>query len=428
MAPPNNPNEPPDLPFSQCTLTPRGVMSLANHLRQVPLLANVPISRLRAMAIAYLAHGGTNDGQHAVPANRLHRSHYAAHLNDHGLTWRTHLRDDFRQAITDLVRHSLNDSIRGVKLTIRHQNTWNDRLSGGTSFWMHSAGTRMPHTPANPEEAKMDVFLPYLLIDDPAVRIVIARMVQMFAENIAVPTMMRWDVAKGLNVGGRLYNANTPRQPSNRAPLPYIIPNNINTPYITMYGRAPGSLENLIAAFHSAVVPAAAAPLASATAVAPVPATTAPVPATIAPVPAVASSHAGPTTPPPAAHVALPPPPSTIPVTPTRAVPKSPGSAASTRVYLSPPGKPHIKVQFDSDDPWTETDATVWAESMEEEMSQSSTRLYPLSGRIALIEQLQSRISELEDIVTAQVTEITRLESIVGRDDSDDDSGMLASL
>lgn len=282
----------------------------------------------------------------------------------------------------------------------------------------------MPHTPAIPEEAKIDVFLPFSLLGDATVRIVVARLVQMFAQDVAVPAMMRWDVAKGLNVGGRLYNANIPRQPSNRAPLPSLLPHS-DTPYTTMYGRSPGSLEALITALYGAAAPTALSTPALPAVVPPAPAPT-PAPAD-APTP---SAPVGVTTP-PAAHVSLPLSPSNTPSTPTTPTGKKRvGSAVSSTLYLSPPGKSHIKMQYDPDDPWTKSDVMAYGESVESEIVNASTSsISPLRRSHYdddLVNQLYGRISELEVIVASQHSEITRLESVVRRDDDDyDNSGTL---
>ena len=63
---------------------------------------------------------------------------------------------------------------------------------------VHCPGTRPPNTPVAPEEARMDAYLPMSVIDELPVRVAVARIVQLFAEDVAVRLMARWDHAKGL--------------------------------------------------------------------------------------------------------------------------------------------------------------------------------------------------------------------------------------
>ena len=119
-------------------------------------------------------------------------------------------------------------------------------MSGGGTLLLHAAGTRAPGSPATAEEVKLDVFAPIQAVrSSTAVGVATARIIQHFAEHVAVPIMDNWDRAKGLHPGGQLYNQSTPRIPSNRNVDQPLIPRLI-TPYVTFYGRAPGTLEDLI--------------------------------------------------------------------------------------------------------------------------------------------------------------------------------------
>ena len=119
-------------------------------------------------------------------------------------------------------------------------------MSGGGTLLLHAAGTRAPGSPATAEEVKLDVFAPIQAVrSSTAVGVATARIIQHFAELVAVPIMDNWDRAKGLQPGGQLYQQNTLRPPSNRNSSQPLIPRLIS-PYVTFYGRAPGTLEGLI--------------------------------------------------------------------------------------------------------------------------------------------------------------------------------------
>ena len=112
---------------------------------------------------------------------------------------------------------------------------------------VHSAGTRPPNTHAVPEEARLDVFLPLVLLKEyPELRPVFAQLVQSYAQHVATVTMERWDRAKGLHLGGALHQADVPRTPSGRQRRTDLIPEG-STPYRVFHGRPVGELERLLA-------------------------------------------------------------------------------------------------------------------------------------------------------------------------------------
>ena len=89
--------------FEDCRMSPEGVMSLVEHLRSQPLLQSVPEPRLQAMAIAYLAHGGTDDNDHGVMSSGDHRVHHESHLRGLTYNWRDHLRPAYKCTVMDIV-------------------------------------------------------------------------------------------------------------------------------------------------------------------------------------------------------------------------------------------------------------------------------------------------------------------------------------
>ena len=134
-----------------------------------------------------------------------------------------------------------------LSLTSWQQLTWLDRLSGGSTFMVHSSGTRPPNTHPAAEEARLDVFLPIVLLKEfPELRPVFAQLVQSYAQHVATVTMERWDHAKGLNLGGALHRTDVPRAPSGRQRRTELIPEG-STLYRVFHGRPVGELDQLLA-------------------------------------------------------------------------------------------------------------------------------------------------------------------------------------
>ena len=91
------------LQFDLCTLTPQGIDSMVFHLRSHPLLGDVSEPRLRAMAIAFLAHGGVKNGNRSLPHGALHTAHLETHKTGEP-PWLSSMRDEYIQLVMDVVR------------------------------------------------------------------------------------------------------------------------------------------------------------------------------------------------------------------------------------------------------------------------------------------------------------------------------------
>ena len=242
-------NETPDriLPLSLCRLTPQGVASVIYHLRQHSTFADVTEERLQAMAFAFLAQGGTNDNNHVVSPNHFHHVHYEAHTSTVGCTWRNQMRDFYVELVMDMVSQFLillgfcSCSLNDVQVT------WLDRLSGGATVLVHSPGNRLPGTWSIPEEARLNVFLPFVLLHErPALRAVFAHLVQYFAQYVATAAMERWDFVTSLD-DDSLDDPTPPHWVSNRGVGQPLIPDS-DTPRRIFYGRRAGVVDLLIAA------------------------------------------------------------------------------------------------------------------------------------------------------------------------------------
>ena len=108
MAPPPPGLNLPITAFSDCSMSPQGVWSMVQHLRSFPPLRDQPEERLRAMAVAFLAFGGTSDGGHMVSVSALHPSHIQAHSKNKQLTWRRYMREEYIRMVMDLVSYCVD--------------------------------------------------------------------------------------------------------------------------------------------------------------------------------------------------------------------------------------------------------------------------------------------------------------------------------
>ncbi|TBU37991.1 hypothetical protein BD309DRAFT_561321 [Dichomitus squalens] len=126
-------------------------------------------------------------------------------------------------------------------LSIIPQITAGDRVSGGTSFYVSTQGTRPPNTLSVVSEMKMNVYIaPQVLQRFPHTKITYSRMVQQFAVEIAVHMVRRRELAKKVP-------SPTIVEPTMRGIRQPLIPQS-TTPWHVFYGRPPGVLESLISA------------------------------------------------------------------------------------------------------------------------------------------------------------------------------------
>ena len=271
---------------------------------------------------------------------------------------------------------------------------------------VHSSGTRPPNTHAVPEEARLDVFLPLVLLKEfPELRPVFAQLVQSYAQHVATVTMARWDRAKGLNSGGALHNADVPRTPSGRRRRTELIPEG-STPYRIFHGRPVGELERLLARQLGET-----SSLSSSFAgmgISPTP--------TSDPSPSKSSSPTSTIEQSPRS-----PPQSSSSQAPDLSTSLSPAQSPGT-VYISPPDMPHIKLEYHPNDPWTMTDLIEWAR-----MEELSSRGVPSSGRDSdapdvnaklrrLLGTYEEDIGRLRETIRLQEEEIQGLRQLLKRE------------
>ena len=321
------------------------------------------------MAMAFLAHGGTNDNNHAVNPGSFHRIHYETHRASRAGTWRNNMREDYLGLVMDLVRSVLCYSAFSHSMV--SQVTWLDRLSGGSTVLIHSPGTRPPGTWALTEEARLDVFLPYVLHrEQPALRAVFAYLVQYFAQYVATATMERWDRGKGLHHGGPLDNPGLLHSTSNCGLSQPLIPESA-TPRHVFYGRRTGVVDLLVSAEGLTQYPLPA------------------------PAPSVTS-------------------PTSTQTPPSKTNPKHTASCEGKIKSESSSGKPPQNLQFSDDSSWTKVDATACTECSVSELAPSDSASQQQVARTAvssgdLITDLVSRIQQLECKTRLQNAEIVRL-------------------
>ncbi|KAI1788552.1 hypothetical protein LXA43DRAFT_1097246 [Ganoderma leucocontextum] len=186
MAPQGNKLPSGILPLDQCILTVEGTASVVYHLHVLPLLVNEPESCLRVMAIVFLTFNGTNDGRHSFSASGLHSTYHPDLDNQHP-NWRTHIRTPY--IMMQLIMDSLT----------------------------HGSGTDHPKTEQTPEEAKLRVFLPIVLLHEySTLAPVFASSVQSFAEHVATIARDRWDRPQSRHDGGAPDDPKAPQTSSRR--------------------------------------------------------------------------------------------------------------------------------------------------------------------------------------------------------------------
>jgi hypothetical protein len=114
---------------------------------------------------------------------------------------------------SDIYRNSINTN---------SQATMWDRAYGGSTMVLHVDGTTVPGTPVLPEYLKADVYLPPHLIEElPERHHAIGDIVQIFIENVGIPTVSRW-AAAARNLGWSL--TQTGRVPIPAQHHPHTIP------------------------------------------------------------------------------------------------------------------------------------------------------------------------------------------------------------
>lgn len=77
-------------------MLPIGITSVVEHLLHEPLLCNVPLPHVQAMAIVYLTYGSSNNNNYSVLNNGVHHAHQEAHIISAKYTWHGQFRDDYK--------------------------------------------------------------------------------------------------------------------------------------------------------------------------------------------------------------------------------------------------------------------------------------------------------------------------------------------
>ncbi len=397
------------LPLAECTFNHAGLQSVISHLRDhMPFTASPDIN-LRGAAFGFLSAGATDDGAHDLPFRKNHALYYELHK--HGdPNWRDGMRDHCLQAVMDEVSSSAPLDVAG-HLPKGDQLTMLDRAGAGATMLIHCPATRPPGSSAIPEEVKMEVFLPRALMTErPDVEVAISRIIQYFAEHVAVPSMERWDLANKASTWNVNRAPRTPRAPVYRAAKQGIIPPSDSPRYI-FYGRHRGDLEELIASDPRTAQFALSPPIGVLPTVADAaPHTSFPVaaPRTQPPLTAPVATRPG-----PAVH-------GPAPVTPGNAVEE--GDWDVMDGYISPVGKEHIKLAYSPSDPYTQQDLIALADAhydSQGNVKASTSRSAHGKQRAAagdddadlsdVLAALQSRIAELEDVNVSQEEEIVNL-------------------
>ncbi|EPS95021.1 hypothetical protein FOMPIDRAFT_1019697 [Fomitopsis schrenkii] len=218
------------LRVSDCTVNVPGLRSIKNHIMRNSELGSNPQSsaRVASAALGFLLANARNDNRHHLAEqNDFHPDYQNVRRS-----WSDKLENwNFRQD----VMHLGHDAF-----------TMLDRINGGVSVTMTIAGGLPPGTRLEPQNLKVDVYLPPGLFDElPELQPALARIVQAFVENIGVPAAAQflrcantnnWSLASG---DVRL---NRPQDV-----LPIFPGDNGRCSSYTFWGRPVGELNTLLA-------------------------------------------------------------------------------------------------------------------------------------------------------------------------------------
>ncbi|KAK7052793.1 hypothetical protein R3P38DRAFT_2503193 [Favolaschia claudopus] len=171
-------------------------------------------------------------------------------------------RPGFHRQLTTL-RDALPSGIMGntarkalggeLKDTIFDAATLWDRAYGSTTMILHVEGTTIPNTPSDPQHLRASVYLPPRFVQaHQATHPAIARIVQLFIEELGVATVQQWKADaqhQGWSMTQGGYGA------AHNPHTSVLVPNpEPNSSHYNFYGRPPGVLDNLL---HTAPAPPA---------------------------------------------------------------------------------------------------------------------------------------------------------------------------
>ncbi|OBZ67434.1 hypothetical protein A0H81_12570 [Grifola frondosa] len=166
--------------LSRCQFNPAGIESVRSQLGQGGI-SDVYQRQLHAAAYAFLSCGFHKDGHHSLNAKQFHDLFKVARANlptgKEGRDARTAFYNGLLDTIFDLV-------------------TAYDRVTGGATLVITFSGAQAPGAQPVPSHVKTQVYFnPGLLEEMPDMGPALARMNQIFAEEIALRIIPRWERA-----------------------------------------------------------------------------------------------------------------------------------------------------------------------------------------------------------------------------------------
>ncbi|KAH9931427.1 uncharacterized protein B0H18DRAFT_1116241 [Fomitopsis serialis] len=222
---------------------PTGLQGLSDALNRSLSPTSIHASRLAAADIAFFVANAHHE-RSALPAGDFHPMfHEARELTGTGLVGRQ-VRAKFRDNIMNLAFDAL---------------TALDRVDGGCTVAVRvsgsqSPGTRTPGTVPLPQDLPFHVYaFPPILAEIPTAKAGLARMVQMFAEEIGVYAVQRFENMAKERLKWNFNKMNDepaasrpPTQHFHRARAP-LIPNSQGTTHFVFHGRPRGELDAMLA-------------------------------------------------------------------------------------------------------------------------------------------------------------------------------------
>ncbi|OBZ65190.1 hypothetical protein A0H81_14852 [Grifola frondosa] len=166
--------------ISRCRFNVAGVDSVRGHLATDGALA-AHDAKLDAAAMAFVLSGSHRDGRHATPHNQFHEDFRVFRANLATGKAGYDIRKSFRDRASDL----LFDTATAF-----------DRINGGATLVIQVNGAMQPGALRVPEHVKTNVYFPPSLLEEvPEFGIALARINQIFVEDIALRVISRWETA-----------------------------------------------------------------------------------------------------------------------------------------------------------------------------------------------------------------------------------------
>ncbi|TFY62233.1 hypothetical protein EVJ58_g3990 [Rhodofomes roseus] len=222
------------------TFNPGSVEHLAETLDRALQPTDAYQPQLAAADIAFFVAGAHKDGRHNLGLSNIHPMFNEAREDTGVGADGRRVRTQFRDGVQNLAFDTL---------------TVLDRIDAGCTVAIHVSGLQQPGTRPTgtlplPQDLRLHVYAPpHILTDLPTTKPALARIVQLFAEEIGVQTVQRFELLarEKLHWSFTMHSDQLTQgsQPSARGPPP-LIPDARGTAHYIFRGRPRGELQQLL--------------------------------------------------------------------------------------------------------------------------------------------------------------------------------------